>query len=75
LAKRAGLRDVQVETFASTTPYPFLVHALTGPLTRAVDRGALAAVDLDDWLAEQASLRDTGDFFHAWMFVRVIATV
>jgi ubiquinone/menaquinone biosynthesis C-methylase UbiE len=75
LAKRAGLRDVQVETFAAMTPYAFMVHAMAGPLTRAAERGALAPADLDSWFVEQASLHDTGDFFQAWLFVRVIATV
>jgi ubiquinone/menaquinone biosynthesis C-methylase UbiE len=75
LAKQAGLRDVQVETFALTTSHQFLVHSLGGVLAQATERGVLAKSDLDDWLEEQAALHDSGDFFHAWLFVRVIATV
>jgi ubiquinone/menaquinone biosynthesis C-methylase UbiE len=30
LAKAADLKDVWVETFALTTPYPFLVHTMSG---------------------------------------------
>jgi ubiquinone/menaquinone biosynthesis C-methylase UbiE len=75
LAKRAGLEEIQVDTFAATTPYQFLVHAMGGPLTRAAERGAVAPADLDVWLEEQATLHDSGDFFHAWMFVRVMAKV
>jgi SAM-dependent methyltransferase len=75
LVKKAGLKDVQVETFALTTPYAFMAHATGGVLAQAVERGVLAKVDVDEWLEEQAALHDSGGFFQAWLFVRVIATV
>jgi ubiquinone/menaquinone biosynthesis C-methylase UbiE len=75
LARRAGLRDVQVEIFAFPSPHQFLVHAMGGALKQAVDRGVLVKAELDEWLNEQAQLHESGDFFHIWLYVRVIATV
>lgn len=75
LAKRAGLKDVRMETFALNTPYQFMVHAIGGTLKQAVERGVLAKADIDEWWAEQARLNESGDFFHAWLFVRVTGTV
>ena len=75
LVKRAGFKDIQVETFALTTPYQFLVHAARGVLDRAVERGAFGKAEVDSWWDEQARLHEAGDFLHVWLFVRVTATV
>jgi hypothetical protein len=50
------------------------LHAMGGVLAQATERGLVAKVDLDDWLEEQAALHASGDFFHAWLLVKVIAT-
>jgi ubiquinone/menaquinone biosynthesis C-methylase UbiE len=75
LAKRAGLRDIKIETFSATTPYEFLTRALTGALIKAAENGAVSRAELDEWLREQASLEASGDFFHAWIFVLISGTV
>jgi ubiquinone/menaquinone biosynthesis C-methylase UbiE len=75
LARRAGLKDLRVETFAGATPYRFMVHAMGGALRQAAERGVVSAAELDEWLDEQARLNESGDFFHVWLFVRVTGTV
>lgn len=63
LARQAGLKDIQTETFALTTPYEFLVRAMAGSLSKAAEDGVVPRAEVDEWLGEQASLHGSGDFF------------
>jgi ubiquinone/menaquinone biosynthesis C-methylase UbiE len=75
LAKRAGLKDIQTEVFAITTPYEFLGRAMSGTLRKAAEEGIVAASEVENWLSEQAALHASGEFLQIWMFVLVIGTV
>jgi ubiquinone/menaquinone biosynthesis C-methylase UbiE len=75
LARLAGLDNVQVELSAVSTPYRFMMHAMGGVLREAVARGEISETEFDEWRNEQAHLHENGDFFQAWLFVRVMATV
>jgi SAM-dependent methyltransferase len=75
LARKAGLKDIEIETVALTTPYEFLVHVMGVALHKAAEAGIVPRVEVDEWLAEQASIQARGDFFQAWLFVHVSATV
>jgi ubiquinone/menaquinone biosynthesis C-methylase UbiE len=75
LAKQSGLRDIEVATFALSTPYEFFLRAVTGSLEKAVQTGTVSRGEVDDWMGEQAALQARGEFFHAWLFVLVCGTV
>ena len=75
LARRAGLKDIKTETFALTTPHEFFLRAMAAGLPKAVEKGVVTAPEMEEWLSEQASLQASGDFFQAWLFVLVSATV
>ena len=75
LAKQAGLRDIKTETFALVTPHEFLVRAMAGSLSKAAEDGVITRAEVDEWLADQASLHASGDFFQAWLFVLSSGTV
>ena len=72
LAKRAGLRDVEVDTVAICTPFEFAKHAMSGVLQQAVQRGTLTPTELESWWSEQQQLNEAGDFLHIWIFARVM---
>jgi ubiquinone/menaquinone biosynthesis C-methylase UbiE len=75
LAKQAGLKDLKIETFSIATPYEFFVRVMAGTLAKAAEDGTVPQAEVDQWLAEQAQLQASGDFFHAWLFVLVCGTV
>jgi SAM-dependent methyltransferase len=75
LARRAGLKNIQTETFAVASVYEFLGRVMAGALAKAVEDGSVPRSEVDDWLGEQASLAASGDFFQIWFFVLVHATV
>jgi ubiquinone/menaquinone biosynthesis C-methylase UbiE len=75
LARRAGLRDIKIETFGTFTPYEFLGRVMSGALIKAAEDGLVARAEVDEWLAEQAELNARGDFFQAWIFVLVCGRV
>ena len=75
LARKAGLKDIQIETLALTTPHEFLARSMTGTLSNAVEQGIVSRSEVDEWLSEQASLHASGDFFQMWFFALVIGTV
>lgn len=75
LSKRAGLKNINIETFAITTPYEFLLRVMTDSLAKAAERGVITRAEVDEWLSEQAALHASGDFFQAWLFVLVTGTV
>lgn len=75
LARRAGLKNVQIDTFAMTTPYEFLCRVIAGYLPKAVKDGIVSASEVDEWLADQAALQAKGDFFQIWLFVIASGTV
>jgi ubiquinone/menaquinone biosynthesis C-methylase UbiE len=75
LARRAGLRDIKVETFGGSTPYEFLKLAVSGALLKAAEQGLVSRAEVDEWLGEQAALHSSGDFFQAWIFVLVSGSV
>lgn len=74
LVKQAGLRNIQTETFALSTPYEFFLRAMVGSLTKAAGNQVLTLGEVDEFLAEQAALHAAGDFFQAWLYVVVTAT-
>jgi ubiquinone/menaquinone biosynthesis C-methylase UbiE len=76
LARKAGLEDIQVDTFSITSPHGFLVRSMSDSLLKAADQGvARTKEEVAEWLGEQAALQARGDFFQAWLFVMVTGTV
>jgi ubiquinone/menaquinone biosynthesis C-methylase UbiE len=75
LAKQAGLQNIQVETFAITSPHEFFLRAMAGSLLKAAEQGVIPSSEVEEFTAEQAALHATGDFFQAWFFVLVTGTV
>jgi ubiquinone/menaquinone biosynthesis C-methylase UbiE len=75
LAKQSGLRDIRIDTWGITTTHEFLLRVASGALSKAVDEGVITRFELDRWLAEQASLDASGDFFQAWLFLSCIGAV
>jgi SAM-dependent methyltransferase len=71
LARQAGLRAIETQTFAVTTPYTFMQRVMVGALDKAAQSGAISRAEVDAWLSEQAALEASGDFFQAWLFVLV----
>jgi ubiquinone/menaquinone biosynthesis C-methylase UbiE len=74
LGKQAGLKDIKTETFALATPHEFFLRAIAAALLNAAG-GSVPRSEVDEFLAEQASLHASGDFFQAWLFVLVSGTV
>jgi ubiquinone/menaquinone biosynthesis C-methylase UbiE len=75
LARQAGLKNIKVETFALSTPHEFFLRAVAGSLTKAAENGVVSRSEVDEFLREQLSLHANGNFFQAWLFVLVSATV
>lgn len=75
LARQADLRNIKIETFAISTPHEFFLRAMAGSLSKAAADGIVPCSEVEEFLAEQASLHANGDFFQAWLFVLVSATV
>jgi ubiquinone/menaquinone biosynthesis C-methylase UbiE len=75
LSKQAGLKNINIETFAITSPYEFLVRVMTDSLAKAAESGVITRAEVAEWLGEQADLHASGDFFQAWLFVLVTGTV
>jgi len=75
LARESGLRNILVDTIAVTAPHRFLVLAGGGLMAEAVARGVLGKNELEEWFEEQRLLNERGDFFHAWLAVRITCTV
>jgi hypothetical protein len=75
LSRQAGLKNIQIETFAITSPHEFLVRVMTDSLSKAAESGLTTRAEVAEWLGEQAALDASGDFFHAWLFVLVTGTV
>ncbi len=75
LAREAGLRDVQTECFALTTPYEFFVRVAQGTLIKAAESGALPAAEVEEFLSEQQSLHNRGEFYQMWFMTVVSGTV
>jgi ubiquinone/menaquinone biosynthesis C-methylase UbiE len=75
LARKAGLKNLQIETSAISTPYEFFLRAMAGSLIKAAEDGVITQAELREFFEEQAALHASGDFFQMWSFVRVIGTV
>jgi ubiquinone/menaquinone biosynthesis C-methylase UbiE len=75
LARKAGLKDLQIEVAAVSTPYEFFLRAIAGSVTKAAESGVITQSEMKEFLEEQAALHASGDFFQMWSFVRVIGTV
>jgi hypothetical protein len=75
LARQVGFRNISIETFALATPHKVFVHAVAGSLHKAAEQGVVPRSEVDEWLAEQASLDASGNFFQMWLFVLVTGTV
>jgi len=48
---------------------------MAGALVKAAEDGIVPSSEVDEWLAEQALLDASGNFFQVWFFVLVDATV
>jgi len=75
LARQAGLKDVKTEISAISTPHEFFLRVMTGALASAVEKGSVARPEVDEWLEEQALLKESGDFFQMWFYVMAFGTV
>jgi ubiquinone/menaquinone biosynthesis C-methylase UbiE len=75
LGRRAGLANIEVETFAITSTYEFLVRVMTDSLAKAAQTGVTTRAEVAEWLDEQAAVHAGGNFFHLWFFVLVSGTV
>jgi ubiquinone/menaquinone biosynthesis C-methylase UbiE len=75
LSKQAGLRNIDIATFAVTSTYEFMVRVMTDSLTKAAESGVVTRAEVVEWLGEQEALNANGDFFQAWLFVLVTGTV
>jgi ubiquinone/menaquinone biosynthesis C-methylase UbiE len=75
LARQAGLKDVKTEVSAISTPYEFFLRVMAGTLTSAAEQGIVSRAEVDEWLQEQALLKESGDFFQLWFMVVVCGTV
>jgi SAM-dependent methyltransferase len=75
LARQAGLSDLKTELFAMSTPHQFFLRALGGSLIKAAEDGIVPRAEVEECLAEQATLQASGDFFQMWFFVQVTGTV
>ena len=69
LAKQAGLRNIETEIFAISTPHDFFLRAMASSLLKAAEDGIVPRSEVEECLGEQASLHAKGDFFQAWLFV------
>jgi ubiquinone/menaquinone biosynthesis C-methylase UbiE len=75
LAKKAGLKNIQIKTLALPTPHEFFLRAMPGALLKAADEGSIPRSEVDEFLSEQASLHANGTFLQIWIFVLVIGRV
>lgn len=69
IARKAGLKDIKIETAAMSTTHEFFLRAMAGSLTKAAENGIVSRSEVEECLAEQASLHASGDFFQMWLFV------
>jgi SAM-dependent methyltransferase len=75
LAREADLKDIQIDTFAASTPHEFFLRAMAGSLSKAAEDGIVPRCEVEQCLTEQDSLHASGDFFQMWSFVVVTGTV
>lgn len=75
LGKRAGLKNVKIETLAIATPHEFFLRVMAGSLEKTVEQGIVPGAEVEEWLDEQAALSASGDFFQMWHFVAVSGSV
>jgi len=75
LIRKAGLRDIKVETLGLGTPHEFFMRVMGGALEKAVKQGIVSGNEVEEWLEDQAALAASGDFFQAWHYVVVSGTV
>ena len=74
-ARQAGLKDVQTDCFAITTPYEFFERVAVGTVLKAAQDGLVPSVEAEEWLTEQETLHQRGEFFQMWLMVVVSGTV
>lgn len=74
-ARQAGLQDVQTDCFAITTPYEFFERVAVGTVLKAAEDGVVPASEVEEWLTEQETLHQRGEFFQMWLMVVVSGTV
>ena len=75
LARKAGLREIKIETHALNFPYEVLRRTLSGSLYAAADKGVVPREEVDQWFQELEALDRSGDFFQMWFLVVVSGTV
>jgi ubiquinone/menaquinone biosynthesis C-methylase UbiE len=74
-ARQAGLKNVQTDCFAITTPYEFFERVAVGTVLKAAEDGLVPGVEVEEWLTEQQTLHQRGEFFQMWLMVVVSGTV
>ena len=75
LARQASLKNVKVEMSAISTPYEFFLRVMAGAALSAAEKGIASRAEVEEWLEEQATLQQTGDFLQLWFYVIASGTV
>ncbi|MBS1841847.1 MAG: methyltransferase domain-containing protein [Acidobacteria bacterium] len=75
LARQAGLKGVQTDCFAITTPYEFFQRVAVGTVLKAAEDGLASTTEVEEWLTEQETLQERGEFFQMWLMVVASGTV
>jgi len=75
LARQGGLKDVQVDCFAFATPYEFFQRVAMGTVLKAAENGTVASSEVEEWLTEQETLHQRGEFLQLWLMMVVSGTV
>jgi len=75
LARQAGLKDVQTDCFAITTPYEFFQRVAVGTVLKAAEDGVIPGSEAEEWLTDQKTLHEQGEFLQLWLMVVVSGTV
>jgi ubiquinone/menaquinone biosynthesis C-methylase UbiE len=74
-ARQAGLKDVQTDCLAITTPYEFFQRFAVGTVLKAAEDGIVPSSEVEEWLTEQQMLHERGEFFQMWLMVIASGTV
>jgi hypothetical protein len=69
------LKDVQTDCFAITTPYEFFQRVAVGTVLKAAEDEVVPSAEVQEWLTEQQTLHEQGEFLQLWLVVVVSGTV
>jgi ubiquinone/menaquinone biosynthesis C-methylase UbiE len=75
LARQAGLKDVQADCFAIATPYEFFQRVAVGTVLKAAENGIVPSSEVEEWLTEQQTLHERGEFLQLWLMMVATGTV